>query len=217
MTQDNVAITAAAKTFVDGFNTLMTTIDTYDTYNSETQERGLLLGDSALIQLKSRLYSSLTTRSNDLSGSYNSLAQVGITVGSGGTLKLDSSKFQDALNTDREAVENLFTFVQTEEDEDNQLVVTARGVGVAIDELLERLTDTETGIIETRVNTINNQIDLNDDRIERLDLALEAKRLRLEAQFAAMESALAGLQGQSSALASLQALGAQASARSLSG
>ena len=70
--------------------------------------------------------------------------------------------------------------------------------------LLDRLTDDETGIIESRVSSIDSQINLNNDRIERLDAAIEAKRLRLEAQFAAMETALANLQKQSSALASFQ-------------
>ena len=206
--QDNEAITAAAQTFVTGFNTLMTTIDTYDTYNTESEERGLLLGDSALIQLKSRLYNSIISRSNDLSGSFSSLAEVGISVGSGATLKLDSAKFQAALSTDREAVENLFTFIETETNDDGEVITTAKGVGMAIDELIERLTDTEHGIIENRVSTIDRQISLNQDRIEQIDLALAAKRLRLETEFAAMEKALAGLQSQSSALASLQSLSA---------
>jgi flagellar hook-associated protein 2 len=204
ISQDDDAVTTAATSFVDGFNTLMTTIDSYDAYNSESEERGLLLGDSALIQLKSRLYSSIITRSADLSGSFSSLAEVGISVGSGATLRLDAAKFQSALSTDREAVKNLFTFIQTETDDEGKTVTTARGVGIAIDELLDRLTDTDNGIIESRVTAIDRQIELNDDRIERLDLALAAKRLRLETQFIAMESALAGLQAQSSALASFQ-------------
>jgi flagellar hook-associated protein 2 len=202
--QDDQAAVGAAQTFVDGFNTLMTTIDTYDSFNSDTEERGLLLGDSALVQLKSRLYSSIITRSRDLSGSFTSLAEVGITVGSGATLKLDSAKFQAALNTDRDAVTNLFTFKETGTDANGDTVTTAKGVGVAIDELLERLTDTETGIIESRVASIDLQLGLNQDRIDQLDAALLIKRARLEAQFVAMERALAQLQGQSSALASFQ-------------
>lgn len=204
VSRDDAAITAAAKAFVDGFNTLMTTVDRYDRFNAETQERGLLLGDSALIQIKSRLFSAVSARSRDLSGSFTSLAQVGITVGTGATLRLDAAKFQNALNTDRESVQNLFTFIQTETNDDGETVTTAKGVGKAIDELLERLTDTETGIIESRVSSIDSQINLNNDRIKRLDASIAAKRLRLEAQFAAMERALAGLQTQSTALASFQ-------------
>lgn len=204
ISRDDAAITAAAKTFVDGFNTLMTTVNKYDKYDAETETRGLLLGDSALIQLKGRLYSAITARSADLSGSFTSLAQVGIKVGSGATLQFDTAKFQSALAADRESVMNLFTFIQTETNDDGETVTTAKGVGKAIDELLERLTNDETGIIETRVASIDSQLNLNKDRIERLDAAIAAKRLRLEAQFAAMETALANLQKQSSALASFQ-------------
>ncbi len=204
VSQDDGAAVAAAKTFVDGFNNLMKTIDTYDKYNSETEERGLLLGDGALVQLKNRLFSAIVARSNDLSGSVSSLAQVGITVGSGSQLRLDTAKFQNALSNDRESVENLFTFKETGTNEDGETVTTARGVGVAIDELLERLTDTDTGIIENRVSAIDRQIELNQDRIDTLNASLELKRARLEAQFVAMEAALADLQRQSSALASFQ-------------
>ena len=206
--RDDEAVSVAAQTFVDGFNALMTTIDTYDKYNAETEERGLLLGDSALIQLKSRLYSGIIARSSDLTGSYSSLSQIGISVGSGATLRLDAEKFQQALATDREAVKNLFTFIETETNDSGETVTTAQGVGKAIDALLERLTDADTGIIETRVTSIDRQISLNQDRIEQLNEALAAKRARLEAQFTAMESALAALQSQSSALSSLQSIAA---------
>ncbi len=202
--QDDGAVVAAAQSFVDGFNTLMSTIDTYDSFNSDSEERGLLLGDSALVQLKNRLFFSIIGRSNDLSGSFSSLAQVGITVGGGSTLRLDTAKFQDALSTDREAVNNLFTFKVTEKDDDGKTVITAKGVGVAIDELLKRLTDDENGIIESRVSSIDRQIELNKERIESLNASLELKRARLEAQFVAMERALAQLQSQSSALSSFQ-------------
>jgi len=202
--QDDGAATSAAQSFVDGFNNLMTTIDTYDTFNADSEERGLLLGDSALSQLKGRLYTSIIRRSNDLSGSFTSLAEVGITVGSGAVLKLDAAKFQNALSTDRDAVEQLFTFKTTEVNTKGETVTTAKGVGVAIDELLDRLTNTEFGIIESRVSAIDLQLSLNNDRIEQLDAALLVKRARLEAQFVAMERALAGLQQQSSALASFQ-------------
>lgn len=204
ISQDDGTALSAAQSFVDGFNTLMTTIDTYDAYDSENEERGLLLGDPALVQLKNRLFSSIVARSNDLSGSVSSLAEVGITVGSGSQLQLDATKFQNALSNDRQAVENLFTFRETETNEDGEIVTTARGVGIAIDELLERLTDTDNGIIESRVSSIDRQIELNQDRIDSLNAALEIKRARLEAQFVAMEAALADLQRQSSALASFQ-------------
>jgi flagellar hook-associated protein 2 len=202
--QDNDAIVSSAQAFVTGFNALMTTIDTYDAYNSDTEERGLLLGESALSQLKNRLFSSIVSRSSDLTGSFTSLAQVGIKVGSGAVLQMDAEKFQNALDTDRDAVINLFTFKETELDSEGETVITAKGVGIAIDELIERLTDTENGIIESRVAAIDRQLELNQDRIERLDAAVEVKRARLEAQFIAMESALAQLQGQSSALSSFQ-------------
>ena len=211
ISDDNESITAAAQAFVDGFNTLVTTIDSYDKYNADTQERGLLLGDSAVVQLKNQLFSSLTRTNNNLSGTFNSLAEVGIRVGSGGTLRLDANKLSSALTADRESVKNLFTYKTTDTNDAGETVTTAQGVGGIIDDLLTRLTDSDTGIIETRVATIDRQIKLNTDRIDTIDQALAAKRARLEAQFNAMESALADLQSQSSAISGLSSIASSVS------
>ena len=128
---------------------------------------------------------------------------MGITIGSGAKLSLDETTFRNALETDRASLEQLFTLRQTELDEDGEEVVTARGVGVVIDDLLERLTDSEFGPIQSRVDGIDDQIRLNDQRIANLDKLLEARRARLEAEFVAMERALALLQNQNAALQSI--------------
>ncbi len=211
ISEDDGAVTTAAQSFVTSFNNLMTTIDSYDSYDSENEERGLLLGDSAVVQLKNRLFSILTRRTGDLSGSFTSLAEVGLTVGSGGTLRLDANKFANAMQSDRDAVKNLFTFIETETDDEGEVTTTAQGVGKMIDALLERLTDSEYGIIETRVASIQSQIDLNEDRIDRLNEQLEEKRARLEREFAAMETALASIQEQSSSLNTLASLASSTS------
>ncbi|MEM6755536.1 MAG: flagellar filament capping protein FliD [Planctomycetota bacterium] len=206
--RDDQATLGSISTFVERFNSTIDQIDTFDSYNAETEERGVLLGDSALITIRNQLYSIVTRRNTDLTGRYTSLAEVGITVGSGGNLQVDESKFQAALADDRDAVLELFTLRETEEDSDGVDQVVRGGIGVNIDELLERLTDPDTGPISVRVDNVERTIELNNQRIEDLNEALARSRARLEREFATLESTLAQLQDQQSSLASLNNLAA---------
>ena len=210
--EDDEGIVGAAKAFVDNFNKVVAAIDKHDSYDSETEERGLLLGDATVTTTKNRLYSLVTNRYGELTSQFNALSQIGIRVGKDSVLEFNEEKFREALATDRDAIENLFAFKETEEDADGNNVTVRAGIGVRIDEYLARLTDSVDGVFKNRVDVIGGQIELNDKRIEDIDKVLEAKRARLEAQFLAMERALAQLQGQGNSLGSLQNLSNQARA-----
>ncbi|MEM9883741.1 MAG: flagellar filament capping protein FliD, partial [Planctomycetota bacterium] len=203
---DPEAITSAASDFVSSFNGLIDSINEFDSYNAETEERGLLLGDSAIARLRTSIYNAVIGTNAGLTGSFSSLAEVGITVGSGARLQLDQAKFQEALAADADGVRDLFTFEQFELDPETGEetdVLVARGVGVEIDDLLERLTDSVDGVLERQVQILQDQIDANNRRIERVDETIEDKRARLEREFNNLEFTLAGLQDQQAALAGL--------------
>lgn len=203
ITRDDSRIVNAVRDLVTKFNDVIAAIDQYDRYDSEKQEKGLLLGDRTTSSLRSALFNIVMTRSTGLSGQYTTLAQIGITVASGGkSLSFDEEKFTQALQNDRQAVEQLFTF----KEEDSEGRIVRAGIGVSIDKLLERLTDIDSGLIQTRMEALDRQISLNQQRIEQLNKALEAKRQRYLAQFIAMESVLAKMQQQSNALANWQPL-----------
>ncbi|MFK7789265.1 MAG: flagellar filament capping protein FliD, partial [Phycisphaeraceae bacterium] len=208
---DDEAIVESANSLTSTLNGVFDTLDRYDAYNVDTEERGLLLGDSTVQQIRSRLYNALIQPNNELTGQFTSLSQIGIRVGAGARIEFDQNKFTEALQTDRDAVEALLTFEQFEIDPDtgeNTTVVAAQGVGVEISKLLARITDDIDGLVQTKLNTLDSQVQLNEDRIEELDIRLEAKRQRLLAQFQAMESALAQLQDQGSALSQIQSISA---------
>jgi flagellar hook-associated protein 2 len=203
--RDDSAVITAVQSFVSSFNAVIDAMDKYDSYDEETEKKGVLLGDSAVVSTRNRLFSLMTTRNNDLTSQYNALAQIGITVGEGATLRFDQSKFQTALSQDPDAVQALFTFKETEKNAEGKTVTTKAGIGVRIDETLTRLTDSVDGLFPGRVDTINSQIELNTKRIEDYDELLALKRARLEQQFQAMENALALLQSQSEALGTIKA------------
>ncbi|MEM6854238.1 MAG: flagellar filament capping protein FliD [Planctomycetota bacterium] len=203
ISDDPAALTSAAEAFVSSFNGLIDSINEFDSYNADTEERGLLLGDSAISRLRTSIYNSVIGANSGLTGQFNSLAQVGIRVGQGARLQLDNEQFQAAIAADPQGVRDLFTFEQFEIDPETGEetdVVVAQGVGVEIDELLERLTDSTDGILERQVQILQDQIELNNDRIEQIDLTIEDKRDRLERDFANLELSLAELQDQQAAL-----------------
>ncbi|MEO0475157.1 MAG: flagellar filament capping protein FliD [Planctomycetota bacterium] len=208
---DDDAIVQNASSLVSSLNGVFDTLDRYDSYNADTEERGLLLGDSTVQQIRSRLYNALIQPNSELTGQFTSLSQIGIRVGQGARVEFDQTKFTEALQTDRDAVEALLTFEQFEVDPDtgeDTDVIAAQGVGVEISKLLDRLTDGIDGLVQTKLDTLDSQVQLNEDRIEELDIRLEAKRQRLLAEFQAMEAALAQLQDQSSALGQIQSISA---------
>ena len=214
---DDESIIGNASKLVTAFNGVIDTINKYDSYDAETEQRGLLLGDSTVARVRSALYNAVINPNRELTGQFTSLAQIGIKVGTGAKLEFDEAKFRTALQTDRDAVEALLTLEQFELDPttgEETTTIAAQGVGVELNKLMERLTDDIDGIVQSQLNVLGQQVTQNDKRIEELNERLESKRERLESQFIAMEQALARLQDQSSALTQLSQVAANSRAAS---
>ena len=209
ISRDDVAVKDTVEAFVESFNSLVDTFDKYDKYDTETEERGLLLSDSTIGRLRLALYGIINSVNRDLDGSFNRLSQIGIRVDKDAKLKFDSGKFDAALTNDRDGVKDFFSYRKTERDDEGVLQLIESGMGVDISELLDRLTDSSTGVVERRMDNIGKIIALNEDRIEQIDVRLEQKEAKLRAEFLSMEKILAGLQNQSGSLASLANIASQ--------
>lgn len=208
--RDHGAVVDAVQSFVDRFNAVIEKLDEHDFYDAETNERGVLLGEAAVSNVRRTLFTQINRRSDEVDGQFRSLTEVGVTVGEGGTLELDESTLRSALGNDLSAVRQLFTLRRSETDEDTgEREMVRAGLGVRIEEVLFRLTDREFGSVNRQIETIDRQIELNDRRIESLDDRLESRRNRLLAEFFAMEQAIASMQQQNDALAGLRMLAQQ--------
>ena len=221
ISENTQAITDSVSGFTEAFNGLVDTLNQFDSYNQETEERGILLGDSAVARVRRSIYDAVLNPNNDLSGQYKALSQVGITVGSGAKLQFDQDKFLAAWQEDPKAVRELFTFEQFELDEEGEQVeddngdpiVVSQGIGVEIKKLIERLSG-GSGPIQSQVDLLGDRVELNNQRIESLEEAVAEKRARLEREFSQMELALAQIQDQQSALSQLQSVSASQSSLS---
>lgn len=205
---DREAVNSAVSGFVSSFNTLIDTFNQFDSFNADTEERGLLLGDPAVARVRTAIFNAVTGVNTELTGQFNSLAQIGVTVGTGARLSLDEEILTAALEADPDGVRDLFTFeqlgVDPETGEDTEEII-AQGIGRELDQLLENLTDSENGAIERQVDIIDQQLEVNRDRIESLEATIQERRERLELEFVNLERTLAGLQDQQGAIAGLAA------------
>ncbi len=219
--RDTEAIKSAVDQLVSTFNGVMDKIESLDKFDAETSEKGVLLGDPTLQQIQRQLFDVVTRQYDDVSGQFQHMSQVGVSIGEGARLQFDESKFLQALEADPEGVTDLFSLEKKASAEDTELgegitipgsgvTVTARGFGATFEELLDRFTDSIDGTLARTTNGIDDRIELADNRIESINQLLAVKRQRLETEFNAMETALAQLQSQQSALSSLASLASQA-------
>lgn len=205
VSQDTQGIVNAVKDFVAKFNEAIAALNQHDKYDAETKQRGLLLGDPTIARIRSGLFRMVSSSDGDLTTRYTSLSQVGITVGSGARLVLDETKLSAAINTDFNAVKQLFTFKETETDAtEGTTKITAAGRGADLAELLRVFTLSSNGTISNRMETFTKQVEQNRKRIDQMNALLEVKRNRLQIQFNAMEKALAQMQRQGASLSNMQ-------------
>jgi len=177
--RDSEAIEESVQSFVDAYNAVL------DEVNSQYQ--GNLSGDASLRSIRNRMRDVLNTQPVGLSGTFTSLAQVGIkTDAFSGRLEFDSSDLSDALDTDFAGVAELFS-------NDDQ------GYAFRYDALAESFLDND-GVISSREDTLNDRIrGLQDDQAD-IERRLDLKEKSLRSQYAALDSLIGSLQSSSAFL-----------------
>jgi flagellar hook-associated protein 2 len=102
------AIETNVNTWLSAYNSVISFVDTQNTYNSSSNTTGgPLFGDNTLETIKSQLQSAIMNRVG--TGSMDFLANIGITAGSNGTLSLNSATFEQSLSSNFSGVANLFS------------------------------------------------------------------------------------------------------------
>ena len=197
-TRDIERIVSDIDAFVTNYNAVMDRIDELTSFDPETEQRGLLLGDSTVALIENRLAQTVIGRFEHAPPGTQLLASVGITFGNNARLSFDESVFREKYAEDPDAVEQLFTAEEV-------------GVGAVLDEVLEGLTSDTDGVLSRRDDVLGDQVDDLNDRIEALEDQLSRRREQLERQFANLESVLAGMQGQQDALSLLASLASSGS------
>jgi len=113
---DTDTIQASVQSFVDAYNALNTSMRNLTKFVSAgSSSNGALLGDSTarniMVKLKSMLSASSPTATT-----YKTLTDIGVTMGSDGSLSLDSTKLQKAVTNNVSDVAKLFSPSATSTD-----------------------------------------------------------------------------------------------------
>lgn len=97
VTDNTSGIKTAVNTFVDGYNSLVTTLDELTGYDFATKTGGPLQGDFSVLSIASQLRTTLGAAADGFLGSYSRLAELGITTSVTGQLAVDDTKLSAAL------------------------------------------------------------------------------------------------------------------------
>lgn len=178
---DTEAIRANVKAFVDAYNALNSNLASATKYDATTQKAGALQGDSTATGLQNALRGMM--RSVTTSAPYSRLSDVGITLQPGGSLSIDSEKFDAALNN-LDDLKNLFT-VDTGS-------ATTQGFGRKIDAFADGLLATD-GLVTNRTGALQRSIDRNGVEQERVEDRAARAEVRYLAMYNAMDTNVAKL------------------------
>ncbi|MEL7237931.1 MAG: flagellar filament capping protein FliD, partial [Planctomycetota bacterium] len=126
--QDLGATLEDVQKFVDGFNELNTSIAERTRFNSETGERGALLGEPIVQRVQSDIFRLLNRQIETGNNRYRILSDIGIRLGEGGVLEFNQDKFNEAWADDSDAVARMFS-------------ATDIGFGFQLKDVVDRFTD----------------------------------------------------------------------------
>ncbi|WP_299019613.1 flagellar filament capping protein FliD [uncultured Photobacterium sp.] len=175
--RDEASVKGNIKSFVEAYNSVMETVNTYT--KSSEDRAAALSGDSATRSMVSRLRSVIGDEYT--SSTYQTLSQLGVKTTRQGTLEIDQSKLDKALEDDFEAVSKLFL---------------GDGVQTGMMDSMKTVLDDyhkNGGTFDRRID----QLEYNNERLTKeraqLDERMEAKTITLRDYYAKMDSKIANM------------------------
>jgi flagellar hook-associated protein 2 len=178
--RDLEKVTESVQSFVDAYNGFNTALDELGA--------GDLGNDGSLRSIERRLRTVLNTDPVGLNGTFTHLSDIGLSILRDGTMTLNAGDLETAVNSEFDAVAELFAH-------DDQ------GYLFRLDAAVTNLLDID-GLIDSREDGINSRIDNADRRIESLEFRLTLTERRLRAQFTALDTLMGQLNGTSAFLTS---------------
>lgn len=181
---DTASVKSQITDFVTTYNAYAEVINQLGSANEEAP--GLLLADFTLRQVSSQIRNLFASRVSSATGEFDSLSALGISTTQTGTLEIDDSALDTAINTDFDQLSELFT------GDD--------GFATQLEDLIDNYTGFG-GVISTREDALNSQLSrIEDDRLS-LNLRIENYQFTLTKQFSAMDAIVAQLNSTQSYIA----------------
>lgn len=188
VSQDTSKLESAITTFVSSLNSVITAT------NNVTSSNGDLYGETALNTIKNKIRS-LATASVDGTEIYKSLSAIGITTGAIGTsvkantdkLTIDTSKLEEALKSNPDAVKSLFLGDGTND-----------GIMDKMKTVISKSLDTTNGFFASTEKSFESQTKQLNSKITRMTASLSSYQSQLETKFGAMDKLISSLESSAS-------------------
>ena len=163
--RDTSGIKTTIKSFVNSYNSFVDATDSLTGFDPETNQRGVLNGNSLIFNITSRLEGLLTKKLSVSNNSIKSLSELGIVFNSSGKLQLKESTLDQKLADDPTAITEFF------QQEDH-------GFAVVMDEVITSMTDPFTGTLKAQTDSLQASALSLNTRVAELNEILEARRQR---------------------------------------
>jgi flagellar hook-associated protein 2 len=181
ISNDGTTLGATITGFVAAYNSLSTVVGNLGKNDVTTHTTGDLYADSLLDNIRNKLSQLLSTEVSSNPKGFTNLASIGITRDENGVLKVDQTKLSTAINTNFQAVANLFATSNT-------------GIANQLSNYVSQLTDSANGLITTKVSSLNSDISRIDTEKLSVQNYLDNYEARLRAQYAALDNLISRLQ-----------------------
>lgn len=182
---DTAGVEANIQSFTSAYNTLQKTFASLGSFDATTNSAGPMLGDALLSGVQNQTRSTLYSIVNTGSATYDTLASVGITTNSDGTLSVDTAKLSAALSADFSAVSQLFSGASGVASSLNSQITATLAAG---------------GMIDSRSQTLVKRENALTQQSNQLDQQMSALSASLTQQYASLNTLLSSLQSTSSYL-----------------
>lgn len=177
---DKETVKSTIETFIKDYNALMSIFD------KETAIGGPMNGSSLIRGVESSLSNNLM-KTFAGAGDFSTIFDIGVKIDNSGKLSLDSSEFEEAMDSGFDDISALFA--------------GDTGLGKVLEDSLEPYVGTE-GLIEGLKDSINDSIKQNKESREGFEYRMGEYEKTLRSQFSSLDVSLARMNSQGSALLS---------------
>lgn len=186
--QDKDSVKKAITDFVTSYNSLMNLLRDNTKYDQSSKTAGALQGDSTAVNLQAQLRN-ITSGGSTLGGAYARLSDLGLNIGTAGTITVDDSKLSSALGHISD-LKQLFMGTDSTNAANNGIATRWRA-------LADQVTGMD-GSITTRTAGLQTRVAANNKRVDELTDRSAAYEKRLRAQYTALDTQMAKLNDMSS-------------------
>ena len=188
---DAEATSKKLQDFVDAYNKVVDFFTDQSAIDAEGKAKGPLFGDQTLRSMRSTLRSVVGASVGDTGNqAYQLLSQIGVKSDTAGKLTFTSTKFEEALADDEQAVAKLFTS-------------STNGIASRLIAQVDVYTDSVEGLIKNRNDAFDRQVKQTQSRIDQSERRLTLYQQQLETKYSNLESLLSRLQSQGSSVSNI--------------